>query len=454
MTHLTRACVFSIIYFLSLKDIKGEETTECVERFDSDYNGEPRWRIQTLNSKEDTLAGEINEKSPSTTTSVKTIQDYFESLRELHDNTEDPICNSEGEVIADRALFFGFGTINGCTTLYDQFDTQNNSEAEDIARISKNLIESIEDLNKTLGDVGLDVVKNYDVPWETARGNDAYPVTDTRIVTIRKCRAYRAIGYRVNGTWGIGASVFRYPYDYNAADWNKTSITEFLTVKNNSLSQHKFWSPVCNTDRNATDWVHGTAIEEGWVGTVRWDHDPKGSDSKTEFIETHYGLIDALGAGEKQKEILQDSGTLSNIAVLMLPGALTLFPIGLFQEVGLGTVIMFSIATDVVSVLPVLIKGIEMVVYGVRKYYGLVSEFTGSSEINELGVAQVYPAVCEFQSWIKNLGIALICIAIFLMILGISLEFISLWNAKRKRKLGEQGENVGLLGIMNRTGTK
>lgn len=452
MKHLICACLFSTVFVLSLKDVKGQDETtpECHENLNGEYNGKHRWRIQTLRSEKDTLAEEINEKSPTTTSSVKVIGDYFESLRELHSRTEDPICRSDGDVIAHRALFFGFGTTEGCTTLYDQFGTQNSSEASEIASASKRLIESIEDLNKTLGDVGLDVVKSYDLPWDTARGNEIYPVTDTRIVTIRKCRAYRAIGYRVNGTWGIGASIYKYPWDYNAADWNRSFVTEFLTVKNDSLSQHKFWSPVCNDKLSATDWVQGTAIEEGGVGTVRWNH----GEGKTEFIEEHYGLIDALGASEKQKEILQDSGTLSNIAVLLLPGALTLFPIGFFQEVSLGTVIMYSIATDVVSVLPVLIKGIEMVFYGGQKYYGLVAEVTGSAQVNELGVAQVYPAVCEFQSWIKNLGIGLICLALFLMILGVSLEFISLWYAKRRRLQDEEGVQVGLLGFMNRKETK
>lgn len=130
------------------------------------------------------------------------------------------------------------------------------------------------------------------------------------------------------------------------------------------------------------------------------------------------GFGDCSGAKSKTKSIVEDSLTASNIAILMLPVALALVPLGLFQDASLLVTLFFALATDVISVLPAAIKGFELIIYGTRSSY-----LYGGRTATDLAVAETWAAVCKIKLD-RNEGTAILSTAIALMNLEIALEFI------------------------------
>lgn len=87
----------------------------------------------------------------------------------------------------------------------------------------------------------------------------------------------------------------------------------------------------------------------------------------------------ALRAGEFERDILEDADTPSNQAIMILPVALALVPIALFQDASNLATVLYAVATDVVSVMPIAVKGMELVIYGSRRHYAFSTEMVGMS---------------------------------------------------------------------------
>ncbi len=128
---------------------------------------------------------------------------------------------------------------------------------------------------------------------------------------------------------------------------------------------------------------------------------------------------------EHEKELVEDSDTFSSLAILLLPAALALVPLGLFQDVSLSLALLYTLATDVVSVLPVAIKGVELLVYTSKTHYATVSNVLGAGTEKDVAVAETWVASCAMKNAYREKGIALLTTAISAMFVGIFYEFIT-----------------------------
>lgn len=144
-----------------------------------------------------------------------------------------------------------------------------------------------------------------------------------------------------------------------------------------------------------------------------------------------------LEASDVRKELVQDADALSNTAILMIPVMLTLLPLGLFQQVTILTAILYCIATDFISVLPLLIKVAELVHTGNERFRSLY----GSLEFNKSGMIQIWTAECTVNSHIRTKGGWYLGLGFAAMILGIILEVATMvMTRSEKAKLKAETE--------------
>lgn len=394
---------------------------------------ENKFQITGLKSTENSVAGLLDEEEDvSGKTAIASLENHFETYREaLVAQNRTKIsglhCIDKVEKQDKFSKFVGFGRIDGCVTQYI-YRSENEKQAQ-----GKEMVTAIENLSKWMNSYGDKIISLYQMDWTEAFSNDKYMYDEGHA---RECYGYRAIGYRVNGVWGIGTLFNNASYETDAKDNERGVLSEFISVQNGPLQSLPLKIAKCDLDKdNKTLIGYENADTMYWLksGVARWEYGDRDDNSERYKIEHHFGIKQALGETARQKELLQDSGEPSNIAVLILPGLLALFPIGLFQEANINTIFLYSVVTDVVSVLPILIKSGELIYYGRKDYYGMHTQYHGVLDGDHTAVAQIYPAKCNFKPWISRLGFILLAIGLGLMLLGISFEILSMRAVKKKK---------------------
>jgi len=431
-----RSQLVSLVLVLLLHLSISEKTPECSKRFIDEAkkldteNPESHRYIYGINSNGSTAASEV-QTNPQSKAALEVLLEYAEYVRQTQQENE--ICSKKTpDVIQERARYFGFGEISDCGSAFTDESTSNASK----------LITAIKTLDKGVEEeFGMRVARDYQYnevigKFKNVYANNIFKFRNPED-SIRVCTAYSSIGYRVNGNWGIGMPFYRHDRYYKATATRQQFINEFVSIQDGETKSLPMSVPKCDFDLVADGFENVTAIFERWAGYVSWDH------HASDKLEEHYALRNTLAESSVSKELLQDSRAPSNIAIIILPVLLTVFPIGLAQDVGGRTLAIYAIGTDIISVLPVLIKGFEMLIEGNKKYYSVVSRIYGSTNSSETGIVQIFPAECSVNSSIRIYGIVFICIGFLAMIIGIALEIITMKQVrKNQNEWREERENL------------
>ncbi len=151
-------------------------------------------------------------------------------------------------------------------------------------------------------------------------------------------------------------------------------------------------------------------------------------------------LKEAVRNSDNEKETSKDADNLSTFISIALPGLSALVPITLFKNVDLLTKIFYVIGTDILSVLPILTKGTELVVNGSAKKYGhsswLFSEARAKPKIASSNVVAIetWVAECQLDERIKRRGVTFLAFGVFLIVGGIALEVFFYYKLKSIKK--------------------
>lgn len=129
-----------------------------------------------------------------------------------------------------------------------------------------------------------------------------------------------------------------------------------------------------------------------------------------------------------------DSDIASNLAILILPTFLALVPLSLFQDVGTGVTVIYVLFTDVISVLPVGIKGVELLELATHVYYSRSAYVYGSAQSPILAV-EMWVSSCRLRPFVRIRGIILLVIAGVATIGGIVLEFVVKAKVEKYKRL-------------------
>eukprot|EP00178_Gracilaria_changii_P001873 TRINITY_DN1268_c0_g1_i1.p1 TRINITY_DN1268_c0_g1~~TRINITY_DN1268_c0_g1_i1.p1 ORF type:complete len:635 (+),score=104.43 TRINITY_DN1268_c0_g1_i1:6337-8241(+) len=153
-------------------------------------------------------------------------------------------------------------------------------------------------------------------------------------------------------------------------------------------------------------------------------------------LEENLAVVRALDKANLLSQQVSDALSPSSIAILVLPLALNLIPIALLADVGTKGTLIYAMLSDVITVIPLGIKGIELISIGSDVFYGSVLRMSSSSsgEVADLGAAEVYVARCVSKHNVLPTGIAFLTLSIVFMVLGLVGDVVAKRYAVRHRR--------------------
>lgn len=392
------------------------------------------WRVQNLmaiKSNGSTVADTINQNPHD----IATIQRLISHLEQLESRqlAGDPVtggywpCQESHKMksavknVEGSMIHQGFGRLYQCLSVIGDDERDRNQEVH-----AKDVYTSIKRFSELLLRLPRLFLADYGLQWTHAEPLEVlnYEAPDI----YRKCKLFKSLAFRTEGGhWSISAlytnkSVLMYIREGRGTFSEAVGIDRATRM----VRSVNFSTPVCK-NQILTNFTSGTGMLNLF----------QGSSSSSHFgftpLEENPGIQAALRKGNHEKEQVEDSDTISNDALIVLPAILALVPIGLFQDVSLYITIIYIIATDVISVMPLLIKGIELIIYGSKKHYATVSYFYGGQNATDLAVVETWAVECSMRSFVKRKGIVLLCSAFLSISVGIFLEFFTRYLVKRYR---------------------
>ena len=206
----------------------------------------------------------------------------------------------------------------------------------------------------------------------------------------------------------------------------------------------------------------GTEQEGPWRNSTTALRIETGSVTASEFAQifqpNNPAVDTALKSGSHQTQQASDATTPSNIAILALPLAMNLVPVALIADVNSFGMLVYTLLTDVLTTIPLAIKGVEVITIGASSNTAVVTSITGGNLWDndmENKAAETWVAECRANGNLTATGIVLLVVAITFMIGGVVAEILAKRFVKRTGKvLGEEdGSSSGVFSQPNTSST-
>lgn len=123
----------------------------------------------------------------------------------------------------------------------------------------------------------------------------------------------------------------------------------------------------------------------------------------------------------------------------MFPLVTSLLPLALFADASDKLLLVYMILTDFLSVLPVAIKGVEML--QAASTVSISTETLVRGDIRNRGstvVARTFSGRCELARKPTAVGASFLSLAIFVMLGGVALEFIVKAEVEKNKRAAEK----------------
>ncbi len=283
---------------------------------------------------------------------------------------------------------------------------------------------TFDDATRLAGLEAVRVMKRED--WK----NMAYPHAKFGYVDhIDSCQLIHNVGFRVRGVWAVMVSLTQYPVFIHRGERRRQYIVEYLTSVNGIAGSVPIQLPKIGAGNQVL--VNSTTTWENWAGRP-------GSSIFRGLTPPadNPAIAAALQAKSDWREQVEDSRTASNISILTLSCLVSLIPLGSFADVSMLALLVYTIATDIVSCIPLSIKGIELLQSNRQHYTTVVWAFGGLEPSTKYSlVVESWSALCETKSDVRKTGLGLLIFALVLMTVGVILEIFASSRMKRRKAL-------------------
>lgn len=393
------------------------------------------------------FAAQINAGTGSSKRSVRRLLNLFErvdGMMKKGDPTTggawDCLIFFPANLTRTQVRLYGWGEMSHCTyRLLSKYLPRQSLRAPAVFRAIHSFVATVQ----TLAPAAL---PGYGLDWPGAESTQLY--THKHADRYRKCTLAKGLAYRLDGRWGL-AAVFT--NDSVQVDVDARLVFKEVIGLDDRGDARPFEVnvPVCKGVRNKTrpprvrKATATVAVKSGFIEPTH------ASSFGGTALTSSTAMLEALELGEYDKEMIEQSDTVSSMAVLTLPVFLALVPIAVLQDANLLATVLYAIATDVVSVLPMALKGLEMIVYASREHYAFFARMFGFKTDNDVSAVEIQAARCNIHPTVRRQGIGLLFAALIVMAAGIVLEFgvrhIRVRRKKRVRWLGKFGLERGPL---------
>lgn len=261
--------------------------------------------------------------------------------------------------------------------------------------------------------------------------NATRPSTIHSIVRTQKCVTDFAFFIMLDGSWYLSTRLTNDNPIITYPDGQRYHLVEYDTVRNNHLH------PLPMALHQQPDECAPLQKANTYLQRVN------GSETASEllpiFPQQNLAINVALQRGEHAVEIANDAATPSNTAILLLPLVLNLIPVALIADVNTFGMIVYTLLTDVLTVVPLMVKGVELFIVSKQQTYASIMRITGANHqpmTNESKAAELWVARCVPSRSFRGIGEALIIVALICMVGGVLAELVAMrWVAGKRRRL-------------------
>lgn len=245
----------------------------------------------------------------------------------------------------------------------------------------------------------------------------------------QRCVVQKILGVRYRlpndrNQWYILSGLTNAPQNDDERDWRRQFIDEFIGVDSNS----RFIDPLTQNlrefkaSKNSKREKFSTSFEL-WGGRVGL------SAVFNMVIEDVPALIRSLDSSAVDADQAMDATTTSNIAILALPMAMNLVPVSLLTDISTLGVIAYTILTDILTTVPFIIKGFELLAMSNRRHLFEETWYTGRSEDKWI-VAETWTSECRLEK-VRTIGVVFITVGFAVLVIGVSGEIFAHHLRKR-----------------------
>lgn len=276
-------------------------------------------------------------------------------------------------------------------------------------------------------------------PYGTRPTNFSFSVRDQR------CK-YNHAGFIRRGLfWYIAETLTNSPQDVVKQDGRRELLHEYVRMgrKDEPAGDplEVFARQLDTFGEDPGDYVRGTTtVREFDKGSVT------ASTFGRELPRENLAVIEALRSGEHQTQQASDATTPSNIAIMAFPLVMNAVPVALIADVNTIGMLTYTLLTDVLTAVPLAIKGVEVLDIGRRVNRAVVVRVTGGNlpepgeEFNAANepitkAAEVWVAQCRATGSLRAQGITLLVVALAFMVGGIIAEVWARDYVKKRKKI-------------------
>jgi len=226
----------------------------------------------------------------------------------------------------------------------------------------------------------------------------------------------------VDGEWSVVSSLTNMEPNLALEDTKRMYLMSLLRIDISDISNPRFLN---ETVQIRTPQADPNNRSGPGAGTLRLDiwGGKAGLATVTDQAPLQNPLVDMLLKQDNQNaELFQETLLPSNIAILAMPMVINLVPSHTVKLKTWSAIFLFILATDIVTTLPFLIKGVELITQARSASAGLVAYHVGN-----WGESQ------HLQLWLGSCGIAkspvpgivFLVVGFFMLALGMFLEVVT-----------------------------
>lgn len=270
------------------------------------------------------------------------------------------------------------------------------------------------------------VFNNIDAIQQQVIGNFSNPdfvyAFTYRTVT-QTCILHSVGAIRVDEKWYTNTQITNLPRHHSPRLFSRQYITEFIRTENGVLTDPLRVSiPVRNEDGEERIVRDDTTT---YITSVRGEGNPA-------FVGRLYpaenpAVLEALDSAGFYVQQAKDALAPSNAAILVLPLGLNLVPIALLADVDTITMLFYALLSDILTVIPLFIKGVELILISRQRHFSATTRITSpvNASASRSAVSEVWTAECRAKDDFLRPGVLFVVLAMVFMVGGIAAEVVA-----------------------------
>ena len=284
---------------------------------------------------------------------------------------------------------------------------------------------------------GPQMVRRAGLNWTYAEQRVGLPYRRSTL----SCELDHIAAFRLAGHWFLSTKITNAPSDDWLPDYARAYSEEYVRMDDaGRLVAAKMTLPILGGDGSE-------ATPNATTSVTRWRGAAEPNQVGNAAVEHNLAIRSAVEEADMFVRQVQDAISASNIAILALPMVLNVVPVALVAEVSLPALIACGVMSDVLTALPMGIKGVELMGISRRRFATVVTRMTGVSDTSKAAAGEMWVAECRTVERVRPVGVVFVVVAAVMMTVGVLVDFCAwrfMWcGTRRKRQVRLEVESSG-----------